>query len=177
MKLLGIHHHTAHLEKIIDYISNNCKDSLESIMLELPSNWDELSSSRPQKNFFTEIADKFKKESNSSIIYGDVSFKSIPLSSFEVFKYILDEFTFKKRSKTMIKTAKIEKPSLVILGIAHATDLKNAFPEAHYVYFQTEFKDLTGRIVSKIISSILYPIYNADEIIYLEPPSNLRKPF
>lgn len=173
MKLIGVYHNPAYLEKIINYISDNCKDSLESIMLELPSNHDELAQLgiREKTSFFESIADKFRGENNSRIIYGDIARRPIPYLRKEVLKGVLDQLIFKKRSKHMAKTAKIENPALVILGMSHTNDLKKLFPDSHYIAFEPGIRGFGDYIASKIFKP-----YKADKIIYLEP-APLRKLF
>lgn len=143
MELIGVPHLEKILRDVIFYLREVYLEGIESLMVELPPNWPELSSLGFHDGFFGELANVYQRN-GTKIIYGDRA-RNIPKlhrfwnyigRHFNGARYAIEEFTIHKGSKGMIDAIKEEKPEVVVVGRSHADYIKRAIPEAYYTVFE-----------------------------------------
>lgn len=148
MELIGVVHDPKFVDNVDRYIAERHPEGIESLMLELPSNWLKIPLTYKNLNsFFDELRRRYEQK-GVRIIYGDVSVYCPPIEMRSVFNDIsatcrmflddlrTDLYTLaRKRDKIMVQAILNEKPQVVVVGRDHADYIKDVFPDAYYVAF------------------------------------------
>ena len=143
MIIIGLKHKAKYLDYVDRYISQAHPNGLESLMVELPQNWPELSRLGIKEDFFSELANRYEQK-GTRIVYGRADKISPPTKSFfgglwfNVWNYVcaLPTVYFPgKMDKGLEQAVKDEEPEVVVVGTHHGNHLKRRFPDAHYVAF------------------------------------------
>ncbi|MCA9459196.1 MAG: hypothetical protein KC550_01465 [Nanoarchaeota archaeon] len=157
--IYGVYHVGNWTEHVINELSNNHPLGIESLLLELPKNFDEISKICNPK--FNLIATYFSDNFGTKIINGDIEIK-VPsklwyllneykknpdnlkikfllYKSFIGFNIVdftvhgaLDIFT-QKRNKYMLEVVKKHNPQVIVLGNLHAKFLSKNIPNSRYI--------------------------------------------
>ncbi len=148
---MRVPHVNGFLDVIDRYISEKYPKGLESLMVELPTNWPEFSKRGFTTGLFDELAKRYEQK-GTRIIYGDRARKTKPsslgilLDMLGLGYAIVDAFIMHKRDKGMIQAIKEENPEIVVVGIVHANYIKQQFPDEKYVAFEIPFRKIKNPI-------------------------------
>src|SRR3989338_5907903 len=159
--LLGVVHCEEFVDDVVRVISKRYPQGIESLLLEIPSNWEEINANyEPFEYFFLEL-ERYYREKGTRIIYGD-----LPLDSSNPRVWWQDMFDWilaHKRDKSIIKNIKEHNPQVVVLGKTHANYVKRRFPDVPYIAFDVKPHDKVDALMLKLLGKS----YRPDEVIGL----------
>mgnify|MGYP001605920076 CR=1 FL=1 len=161
MDILGVCHLMCRLEHVDSFLTKRYPNGIESMVIEIPSNREELA---PYTNpsFFEILSDRFE-EKGTKVINGDISRPipawikkavdycqsdkatlpeklacyvgiAIPYNAYTKAYYgLYDGFISHKRDKHFEEVIREVNPQIVLVGDAHARVLRKKFKDATYV--------------------------------------------
>jgi len=153
--LVGATHCEEFVDEVDKLITQRYPSGIESLMLEIPSNWQEVERYYdPFDHFFLELAKRYKKR-GTKVAYGGMP---INLSKIPSWWWILfDSFVTHGEDKAMIRTIENENPQVVVVGKKHANYLKRNYPNVFYVAFDVTPFDTPDAIVCKLLGRAYKP--------------------
>ena len=149
----------AHCEEFVDdvdrLISERHPKGIESLMLEIPSNWQDVKKYyHSYEDFFLELARRYTQR-GTKVVYGSMP---INLSKIPSWLWILfDSFVTHKEDKAMVRTISEENPQVVVVGKSHANYIKRKFPDAFYVAFNVAPHDMSDAIILRLLGRAYKP--------------------
>ena len=156
--LIGAVHQEEFLEDVNKVIKQKSPQGLESLMLEIPSNWHEIEKRYvSREDFFLKLAEQYEKE-GTRIIFGG---KPLGISYNPSWLKILFDALIHSEDRHMVRVIKSQNPQVVVAGLTHANYIKRKFPNVHYVAFQVTPHDKDDELVIKILGRP----YNPNEVI------------
>ncbi len=136
--LFGVVHKQKHFDTQIAGIKNTCSIDGKAMMLELSPNYeDNVKKGLLRKNFFVSLAELYRPRC-ARVICGDQEL-TIPENPDWILSLVLGEDYFypdNRRDEIMIQTIERERPDIVIVGNGHSDEIKQHFPQSHYIVFQ-----------------------------------------
>ena len=156
--LIGVVHQEEFLDDVNKVIKQKSHQGIESLMLEIPSNWHEIKKYYAlREGFFLKLAEQYEK-GGTRIIFGG---KPLGISYNPSCLNILLDALMHIQDKHMIKVIQEQNPQIVVAGLTHANYIKRKFPNVHYVAFKVTPYDKDDELVIKVLGRP----YNPNEVI------------
>lgn len=161
MYVLGVKvHNSSRIEAVDNRLQEIVPSGIESMVIELPENWNEVSE-YANSSLFEEIAKRYS-ERGTQVFYGDsalivpvyirrdidslrreglskseILLKQLSLLAYSFIDFtsqgVIDGFFKHNRDKHFEKIVKSAQPEVVVVGDLHARYLAKVFPEANYI--------------------------------------------
>ena len=136
--LFGIVHNQRYFDMQVAKIEKICSIDGKVMMLELPPNYEEnIQKGIFKKNFAVLLAECYRPRC-ARVISGDQEL-TIPENPDWILSIYLGEDYFypdNRRDEIMRQTIERERPEIVIVGNGHSDEIKQHFPQAHYIVFE-----------------------------------------
>ena len=159
--LIGAVHCEEFADDVEAVISERYPNGIESLLLEIPSNWSEIKDRYELfEKIFLELGRRYE-EKGTKVIYGDIPLDPSNLPTWQ--QHLIDWLWKHKRDKLIIQNIKDQHPQVVVLGKTHANYAKRKFPDVYYVAFDVAPQDTMDAIILKLLGKS----YRPDEVIRL----------
>jgi len=154
--LMGVpQHHREIFEHVDSYLSKRFPYGIESLMVSLPSNIEEIKDKFPifklEDNFPYKLAKMYEKK-GTRIIPGCGPIRSNPFDSIlsSVLWYLSDTYVTHLTGERHLNTINNQDPQVVVVGVQQANYIKRNLPKVEYVVMHIAprtFPEMIGQVV------------------------------